>query len=114
MTKSYPEMTAELTGLMKEMHKSIPSTMRGFAACADGAKEGGALDHKTKELMAVALAVATRCDGCIGFHVRGAVKAGATRQELMETLGVAIMMGGGPSTIYGAYAVQAYDQFAAA
>jgi AhpD family alkylhydroperoxidase len=112
MSKSYPEIVSHLTGVMRQMHKGIPQTMQSFAALADQAKAAGALDAKTKELMAVAISIAMRCDGCIGFHSRGAVQAGASRAEFLETIGIAIMMGGGPSTVYGAYALEAFDQFA--
>jgi AhpD family alkylhydroperoxidase len=112
--KSYPEIVRHLTGVMRDMHAGIPETMQGFARLADTAKAQGALDPKIKELLAVAISIALRCDGCIGFHVRGAVRLGASREEMMETIGVAIMMNGGPGTVYGAYALEAFDQFAAA
>ncbi len=113
MSKNYPEIVSHLTDVMRQMHKGIPETMRGFGALADHAKAGGVLDAKTKELIALAIGVALRCDGCIGFHARGAVRTGATREEVLEALGVTLMMGGGPATVYGAYALEAYDQFAA-
>ena len=114
MSKNYTEIVTHLTQLMREMHKGIPQTMAGFVQLADKAKATGVLDAKTKELIAVAISIAQRCDGCIGFHTRGAVKLGASREEMMETIGVAVMMGGGPSTVYGAYALEAFDQFSAA
>jgi AhpD family alkylhydroperoxidase len=113
MTTNYPELVGQLTQTMRQMHKGIPATMQGFAQFADQAKKAGVLDEKTKELIAVAISIAQRCDGCIGFHTRAAVKAGATRDEVLETIGVAILMGGGPSTIYGAHALDAYEQFQA-
>ena len=114
MEKDYGQIVSHLTTVMRDMHKGIPGTMKGFAACADTAKASSALDTKTKELMATAISIALRCDGCLGFHIRGAVKHGATRQEMMDTIAVAIMMNGGPATVYGAYALEAYDQFAEA
>ena len=57
--------------------------------------------------------VAIRCDGCVAFHAEAAVKQGATRDEIMETMGMAVYMGAGPSVMYAAQAVEAYDQFAA-
>ena len=113
MSTDYRELTAHLSGVLRDMHKSIPATMQGFGALADNAKAAGAIDAKTKELIACGISIALRCDGCIGFHTRGAVRTGATRQEFLEMIGVAIMMGGGPSTVYGANALEAYDQFAA-
>jgi AhpD family alkylhydroperoxidase len=85
--------------------------MQGFSALALSATKSGALDKKTKELIALAIGVATRCDGCIGFHTEALVKLGASRAEVEETLGVAIYMGGGPALMYAADAISAYDQF---
>ena len=81
---------------------------------ARAALEAKALDTKTKELLALGIAVAVRCDACIAFHAEAAVKHGASREELMETMGMAIYMGAGPSVMYAAQAVEAFDQFAAA
>jgi AhpD family alkylhydroperoxidase len=113
MSKNYQEMTAHLASVMRDLRQGIPAEMQGFGALADRAKAPGILDAKTKELIACAISIALRCDGCIGFHTRGAIRTGVTRQEFMEMIGVAIMMGGGPSTVYGAYAIEAFDQFAA-
>ena len=71
----------------------------------------GALDKKTKELIALAIGIATRCDGCIGFHTEALVKLRATRQEVEEVLGMAVYMGGGPSLMYAADAISAFEQF---
>jgi AhpD family alkylhydroperoxidase len=114
MEKNYPELIGHLSKMMGEMRRGIPAPMRGFAELADTAKASGVLDHKTKELMAVAISIAIRCDGCIGFHTRAAVRAGATRQEFQEMIAVAMMMGGGPAAMYGADALNAFDQFASA
>ena len=95
---------------MAVMRKSIPNTAKGFAELAKAAIEPGVLDSKTKELIALALGVAARCDGCIVFHVRAAVKYGATREEIAEAMGVVIYLGGGPAAIYAAEALSAYDQ----
>lgn len=111
---TYSETVAQLTATMRQMHKGIPETMRGFGTLADHAKAGGVLDGKVKELIALAISIAMRCDGCIAFHARGAARTGASRQEVMEMIGVAIMMGGGPATVYGAHALDAFDEFAAA
>jgi AhpD family alkylhydroperoxidase len=85
--------------------------MKGFSALARAALEPKALDTKTKELIALAIAVATRCDACVGFHAEAAVKQGARRDEVMEAMGMAIYMGAGPSVMYAAQAVEAYEQF---
>jgi AhpD family alkylhydroperoxidase len=74
----------------------------------------GALDRRIKELIAMVIGVAHGCDGCIASHARGAVRAGASKEEAAEALGVGILMGGGPATIYGARAFDAFCEFAAA
>jgi AhpD family alkylhydroperoxidase len=78
---------------------------------AAAATRDGALDKKTKELIALALGVAAHCDGCIGFHAEALVKLGATRQEVEEALGMAVYMGGGPALMYAADAIAAYEHF---
>ncbi len=95
---------------MADMRRAVPQgVMRGFAETAKAAIAPGVLDSKTKELIALAIGIAARCDGCLGYHVRAAAKYGATREEVAETIGVAIYMGGGPSAIYGAEALAAFD-----
>lgn len=111
MSKSYPEITKRIVGGVRTLRANIPDTMAGFSAMAGAATKAGALDTKTKELMALAIGVATRCDGCIGFHMEALVKLGATREEVEETIGMAIYMGGGPALMYGADAMHAFDQF---
>ena len=95
---------------MDALRKAIPATAAGFRDLAVAATAPGALDPKTKELMAIALSIAAHCDGCIGFHVKAAIKHGATRDEVAEAIGMAVYMGGGPSMIYGAEALEAFDQ----
>ena len=112
MTKSYPEITKRIVQGIRTLHKNIPDTMKGFSAMSKGATADGALDPKTKELIALAIGVAVRCDGCIGFHMDALVRLGATREEVEEALGMAVYMGGGPALMYAADAIQAYDQFA--
>ena len=111
MEKNYSEITRRISADLRKLRKDIPDTMQAFSALAQSATRDGALDKKTKELIALALGVATRCDGCIGFHTESLVKLGATRQEVEETLGMAIYMGGGPSLMYAADAISAYEQF---
>ncbi len=111
MSKSYPEITARIVGGIRSLRKDIPDTMAGFSAMAGAATKGGALTTKTKELIALAIGVATRCDGCIGFHMEALVKAGATRDEVEEALGMAVYMGGGPALMYAADAILAFEQF---
>jgi AhpD family alkylhydroperoxidase len=96
---------------MGELRGGIPGVAKGFHEIARAAIAGGALDSKTKELMALAIGIAARCDGCLAYHAKASAKYGATREEIMETIGVAVYMGGGPSMIYGAEALAAYDAF---
>ena len=93
--------------------KEMPGPMTGFARLHKKAVEDGALSTKTKELMALAISISVHCEGCIVYHVHDAVAAGATRQELLETLGVGLMMAGGPGSMYVAQAMDAMDQFMA-
>ena len=111
MEKSYPGITKNISANLKVLRKDIADTMQGFSAMAQAASKDGALDKKTKELIALAIGVAARCDGCIGFHSEALVKLGASREEVEETLGMAIYMGGGPSLMYAADALAAYEQF---
>ncbi|HTO65485.1 MAG TPA: carboxymuconolactone decarboxylase family protein [Bradyrhizobium sp.] len=111
MDKNYTEITRRISAELKKLRKDIPETMQGFSALAKAATSDGALDRKTKELIALAIGIATRCDGCIGFHTEALVRLGATRQEVEETLGMAVYMGGGPSLMYAADAISAFEQF---
>ncbi len=113
MYKNWPAMTAEVSATLREVRAGAPDVMKGFSAIARAALEAKALDTKTKELIALAISVATRCDACVGFHAEAAVRQGATREEVMETMGMAIYMGAGPSVMYAAMAVEAFDQFKA-
>jgi AhpD family alkylhydroperoxidase len=112
MEKSYSGITTRISDDLRKLRQDIPDTMKAFSALAQSATREGALDKKTKELIALAIGIATRCDGCIGFHAEALVKLGATRQEVEETLGMAIYMGGGPSLMYAADAISAYEEFA--
>ena len=111
MSKDYKEITKRISGSMKNLRKDIADTMQGFSAMAMAATKEGVLDKKTKEFIALAIGVSTRCDGCIGFHTEALVKLGATKEEIEEVLGMAVYMGGGPSLMYAADALLAYEQF---
>jgi len=111
MTANYPERRHELQGLMVRLGRELPGPMSGFAGLHKAATTKGALDTRTKELIALGIAVAVRCDSCISFHVHDALAAGATRAEVLETLGVAVMMGGGPAAMYACDAFIALEQF---
>lgn len=88
----------------------IPDVLRGFGEMSAAAMKPGALDAGTKELLALIVAVTRECDGCIVAHTRGAVRAGVTREQIAEAMGVAIMMNGGPGTVWGPRALAAFDQ----
>jgi AhpD family alkylhydroperoxidase len=112
--KQFPEYYNYLRGLLAKLGKELPGPMGGFAQLHKQAVADGALTGKVKELIALAIAVAVRCEGCIAFHTHDALKAGASWQEILEAIGVAVLMGGGPSVMYGAEALAALDQFQAA
>ncbi|MEO6276645.1 carboxymuconolactone decarboxylase family protein [Roseateles sp.] len=104
-------MTQQISSGLASLRTNTPQTLKAFNELGRAALADGALDRKTKELIALALGVAAHCEGCIGFHVQALVKLGATRQEVDETLGVATYMGGGPSLMYAASAVAAFEEF---
>ena len=91
--------------------KEMPEVMSGFGTMGKAAKKSGTLDEKTKEFIALGIAIATRCDSCIGFHVKSLIRLKATREEFCEALAMASYMGGGPSIAYSAKALQAFDSF---
>jgi len=93
--------------------KEVPETVKGFNQMGAAAKKSGALDEKTKEIMALGIAIATRCESCIGFHIKSLIRLGLTRPELCEALAMATYMGGGPSYAYSAKELKAYDTFSA-
>jgi AhpD family alkylhydroperoxidase len=113
-TTSYRDLTKAISANLGALRTDQPDLMKAFNGMASAATRDGALDKKTKELMALALGVAARCDGCIGFHTQALVKLGATKPEVEETLAMAVYMGGGPSLMYSANALAAFDEFSRA
>src|SRR5689334_16813581 len=111
---SWPEKTTELSAQLRNLRVAAPDVMKSFAAIAQAAVTAKALDAKTKELIALGIAVAVRCDDCIGFHIKAAIEHGASRAEMLETLGMAIYMGAGPSVMYASHALEALTEFEAA
>jgi AhpD family alkylhydroperoxidase len=109
-TDSYRDLTRTVSQNLGSLRTSTPGVMKAFGELGRAATAPGVLDTKTKELIALALGVAARCDACIGFHTQALVRLGATRQELDEVLGVTTYMGGGPSLMYAANAVAAFDE----
>lgn len=110
-TMNYPEQLEHIKSNMGVLAKAQPETINGFSALHSASTKPGALNSKTKELIALAIAVADRCDGCIAFHTHDALNAGATREEIIEALGVAVLMGGGPSVMYASHVLDAIAQF---
>ena len=106
------EVLRELTPLHRNLRQAIPEVYQGFGALSKAAFAEGALDQKTKELIALAIGVVEGCDGCIASHGQAAARAGATRQEAAEAIGVTFLMHGGPATIHGARAYDAFCEFA--
>ena len=113
-TDSYAELTRGVSRNLTALRTHNAEVMQGFGALSKAALAPGALDEKTKELIAMAIGVAARCDDCLGFHAKALVRLGATPEEFREMLGVAVYMGGGPSLMYAAHALAAYEEFAAA
>lgn len=98
----------------RDLRRAIPEVYKGFAELSRAAMASGKVDAAIKELVAMVIGVVHGCDGCIASHARAAARAGATREEAAELIGVAIMMTGGPGTIYGARAFTAFEEFAVA
>ena len=107
----YKELTQNISGSLRTLSQDSPDLMKSFNQLSQTAMRDGVIDPKTKELIALAIGVAARCDCCIGFHVRTLVKMGMTLRELEEVLGVAVYMGGGPSLMYAANALEAFKEF---
>lgn len=106
----YKDFLTGMRGAVREFNKTNPETSKGFGALSKAAKEGGPLDLKTKELIALAIAIADRCEPCIAFHVEALAKAGGTREELADMLSMSVQMGGGPSLMYAAKTLDCWDQ----
>ncbi|MEJ1160858.1 carboxymuconolactone decarboxylase family protein [Prosthecomicrobium sp. N25] len=114
MISDWQGTTRDLSGWLRDLRAGAPDVMKAFSAMAQSALAPKALDTKTKELIALAVGVAVRCDDCIAFHAKAAVDQGATEAEIAETLAMAVYMGAGPSVMYASHALQATQQFAIA
>jgi AhpD family alkylhydroperoxidase len=100
----------QMNGAVRFLRGASPEVMKAFGEMSRAAHAGPALDHATQELIALAIGVATQCEPCIAYHADGALKAGATRAQIAETLAMAVYMGAGPSVMYAAKALEAVDQ----
>lgn len=110
---SYKSKIAEMRAEIRAMNKLIPDAAAGFGQLSKAVKENGPLSVRQKEWVALGMAIAQRCEPCINFHVEALMKAGGTREELGDILGMAIQMGGGPALMYAAHALAAWDELAA-
>ena len=113
MVEDWLALITNMNGAVRDLRGAAPEVMKSFSDMAIAAHHGDALDGKTKELIALAIGVATRCAPCIAYHAQGAVRAGASREAVAETLALAIYMGAGPSVMYAAEALEAVDQITA-
>lgn len=114
MTIDYKAEFKELGAEYQGLSKAMPDTIKAFGALHKATMGDGAISAKTKELIALAIGINMRCEGCTISHTRSAVRAGATLDEIAETIGVAITLGGGPASVYGGKALTAAEQFSAA
>lgn len=113
MVEDWLALISNMNGAAHDLRGAAPEVMKSFSEMAVAAHHGDALDGKTKELIALAISVAIRCAPCIAYDSEGAVKAGAPREAVAETLAMAIYMGAGPSVMYAAEALEAVDQMTA-
>jgi AhpD family alkylhydroperoxidase len=113
MSKDFARAANDVIMGVGSLREVAPETMKAFAGLATEATASGVLDTRIKELMALAISIAVHCDGCVAYHAKMAHKNGASRDEVAETIALAIYMGGGPAAVYGADGLRAYDVFAA-
>lgn len=112
MSKDFAEIAQDVIAGVGLLQRGAPDPMKAFGALPTAATASKAIDTKTKELMALAIGIAVHCDGCVAYHSKMAHQHGATREEVAETVALAVYMGGGPAAVYGGDALRAYDQFA--
>ena len=111
--KNYKERLDQLGGTVRKLAGELKAPMSAFIQLHHAAMAKGALDTKHKELIALGISIVVHCDGCIARHVSDALRAGATREEILEAIGVAVSMGGGPATVYACEAYEALSQLSA-
>src|ERR1700727_2223583 len=107
----FHQVQADLREPYRALTAAIPDVMAGYGALHDAAYVEGALDVKTKELIALSISITRECDGCIAAHGRNLARLGATTEEVAEMIAVAITMNGGPATVWGPRALAAYEEF---
>ena len=111
---TWTDKLADTRNGLRTLNGAIPETARAFGTLSKTVKEGGTLDFKAKEFVALGISVAVRCEPCISLHIAALIKAGATRDEITDVLGMCVQMGGGPSMMYAAKALECFDELAAA
>jgi AhpD family alkylhydroperoxidase len=107
----FHDVVEELKGPYATVRQSVPDVVSAYADLHRAAMKEGELSAKTKELIALAIAITRECDGCIAAHARGSARRGASQTEVAEMIGVAIMMNGGPGTVWGPRAMAAFEEF---
>ena len=105
---NWNENRTHLLGNVGKLSALTPDTVKGYMTASGAGAKTGRLDEKTRQLITLAIAVTTRCDGCISIHSNEALKAGATREELAEALGVAVAMNAGAALVYSTRALEAF------
>ncbi|SFJ32328.1 carboxymuconolactone decarboxylase family protein [Celeribacter neptunius] len=110
---SWVEKNESMRDALRALNKANRNIPAGFGAMSKAAMEGDLLDGKTKEFVALAIAIGVRCDPCVGFHVEALMKQGGTREELAEMLAMCVQMGGGPVLMYAGKALECWDEYAA-
>ena len=109
----YPQVLKDLAQPISELSQAIPEVWSGYTQTHRAVMVDGALSAKHKELIALAISVVKRCDGGVAAPARGAARRGATPEEVAEAIGVTLLLEGGPATVWGPRAWEAYQQFAA-
>jgi AhpD family alkylhydroperoxidase len=107
----FHQVQADLRDSYRALTEAIPEVMSGYGALHDAAFVDGALDIKTKELIALSIAITRECDGCIAAHGRNLARLGATTEEVAEMIGVSITMNGGPGLVWGPRALEAFLEY---
>lgn len=110
---AWTEKLDDTRNQLRTLNKSIPETAKAFGALGKTVKEGGVLEFKTKEFIALGIAVSSKCEACIALHIDTLVRVGASREEISDVLGMTIQMGGGPSMMYAAKALECFDELSA-
>lgn len=110
---SWQEKLIETRKGLRNLNGAMPDAARTFGSLGKAVKEGGVLDFKTKEFVALGIAVSERCEDCIALHIESLIRIGASRDEVADVLAMTIQMGGGPAMMYAAKAMSCYDELSA-